>query len=111
MNETYHIYKFKNLVNHKIYIAMSKKDYENFIWLQKVQITNYESNRGTQAHYISILSEFGLDNFEIVEIAAVKDKKIASHLKKMFINKYQSNDEEYGYNRQQGRPSKVSDVG
>lgn len=107
----YYIYKMKNLVNHKIYIALSTKNLEEFIWLQNVQVTNLQSNRGNHVQIVHAIAEYGIDNFEIVEVASVLDRKIAHNLKKVFINKYQSNDDEYGYNKTTRRSKKVTDAG
>lgn len=99
----YRIYKMKNLVNQKIYIGYSHYDLEHFIWSKKMQVINYKTNKGKHAKISEALAEFGVDNFEVTEVASSDDKGFIKKLRKMYIDKYQSDVDEYGYNSKQGR--------
>lgn len=99
MNEEVGIYKITNLINNKVYIGQSrciKKRWKNH------KITYHNSNDKAYNYPLyRAMRKYGIENFqfEIIEncsIAELNDKE------KYWINYYHSNNDNYGYNQDDG---------
>lgn len=93
-----------------VYISVSKYSLDELMWSKKLLLLNCKSGKSKYSEFLLALEEYGIENFEIFEIASCDDKQFAQQLKKQYIEKYQSNISEYGYNRKTGRVKKNADV-
>lgn len=91
------IYCIENLVDHKRYIGLSKDIYARF----RVHKYKLNSNKHVNNHLQKAWNKYGGENFNftILELCAedlLKDKE------KFYINKYNSLNRSYGYNKTSG---------
>lgn len=91
------IYKITNIVNNKIYIGQSKDIYKR--WKSHI----YLSTKGKQAIYCA-MRKYGLDNF-LFSIEEICSPELLDEKEKFFINKYNSQITNSGYNMTEGGQS------
>lgn len=86
----YCVYCHRNIINNKLYIGISK------------DVKKRWSNNGKQykkcVYFYRAIEKYGWDNFEHIIIVDNISKEIACALEKELIEKYKTQDENFGYN-------------
>lgn len=98
-----YIYCIENMINNKKYIGQTTVNIDRR-WIQHKSLANT-----TQKHYIhKAICKYGSDNFIINEIVSIKCdckndlKKHLNYLEKYYIDKYDTNNDNTGYNLTSG---------
>lgn len=93
-NDIYTIYKHQNLINHKVYIGVTKQKPES----------RWQNGKGylTCSHFYNAIQKYGWDNFSHSIIETVTNKDEAGEREKYWISYYNSTDPNYGYNLENG---------
>lgn len=94
------IYRFKNLVNGKVYIGQTT------VPMRKRLIQHMTFSRPwTRCHktyFHNALAKYGLNNFELSLIEICNSQEELDIREKYWINYYKSNDKQFGYNIESG---------
>ncbi len=88
------IYKITNLVNNKVYIG-SSKNIENRFYNHKIKL---KKNKHINKHLQSAFNKYSIINFKF-EILRECSIGILRRAEQFYINKYQSINNKYGYNK------------
>lgn len=104
IEKTYTIYCHRNKYNNKVYIGQTCRKYLNQRWGKNGEGYSYNT------HFWRAIQKYGWDNFEHTIIAKDLSKEEADELEKYYIQKYNSTDSEYGYNRSIGGQHIVTDA-
>jgi len=88
------VYKILNKINNKVYIGSSYNVNKRF----KDHIRNLRSNNHINKHLQSSYNKYGEKSFEFIIIVKVS-KSILRKAEQIYINKYQSDNPKYGYNK------------
>ena len=99
MNRVAGIYKIENRVNGKVYIGQSINIHNR---IKCGHSERWEKNKHLKASY----SKYGIENFTFSTIRVIKESPIAqlllNCLERYYIDKYNSVDSRYGYNKKEG---------
>jgi len=91
--KTYIIYKYKNLINNKVYIGLTSETLHkrNLSHLRKVRF-------GSTSNFHQDIRKHGIENFELIEIDTIitSNKKEAYQLEQFYIDKFEAYNK--GYN-------------
>ena len=90
----YTLYMHTNKINNKKYIGITKRK-------PKVRWANGKSYKPT-SKFGKAIAKYGWDNFEHDIIATYENYLDAEHAEELYINKYKTRQEEYGYNMAYG---------
>ena len=88
------IYGIKNLVNNKIYVGKSS----NVKFRKKAHESSFIRNHAVNEHLQRAIDKYGIENFEFIIIEFV-DNNIIDKQEIFWIDKYNSFDENFGYNK------------
>jgi group I intron endonuclease len=88
------IYKITNLINNKIYIG-SSKDIESRFYYHKCKLKH---SGHVNKHLLSAWNKYGEENFKF-EILKEISLSLLRKAEQFYINKYQSLNPKYGYNK------------
>lgn len=97
------IYKITNIVNGKIYVGLTTTT------LQQRWDGHIRNSKTSNRHLYNAMRKYGLDNFTIEEIDSTDDFKKLGELERHYINKYNSQDPNKGYNITAGGESNQLD--
>lgn len=86
------IYKFTNLINQKIYIGQTRKQFRERLAHHIWQMNNNPS------YFHKALSKYGLSNFDITILETCENPEDLNGLEIYWIDYYQSSDRNKGYN-------------
>lgn len=94
------IYKITNNITNKVYIGMTTKS----LSIRKASHKNaaFSSNYPIFNRLYNSMRKHGFENFKFEELCCAFNRETLSDLEKYFINKYNSNNVEYGYNLTDG---------
>lgn len=98
-----YIYKITNKINGKVYIGLTTTSMEQR-WKGHVNDSK-KSNR----HLYSSMRKYGIENFIMEKIDETEDFKHLGELERYYIKKYNSTDENFGYNNTYGGESNQLD--
>lgn len=93
------IYKFTNLINNKIYIGQTRKQFRERLAQHVWQINNNPS------YFHKALAKYGLSNFDITILETCENPEDLNGLEIYWIDYYKSNDPSNGYNLTSGGSS------
>lgn len=105
------IYKITNRVNRKIYIGQTTKSFNERYPMSGVGIERvykyHEYHKSLNCYYnkhlYSAIKKYGFSSFEVIEEFSVAySKEELDYLEDYYIQTYQSNVKEFGYNRKNG---------
>lgn len=105
------LYKITNKINNKIYIGVTKKNFNKRysakgVGIERVlnyYLTNKKKNSYVNKHLVRSIKKYGFEAWEIVEELDVAYSKEELEEKEIFwIQFYNSNNLKYGYNRSAG---------
>jgi len=94
----FYIYKITNLIKNKIYIGKAGNSLERW---EKHKIIAKGGKEKYPKHYYPIhaaLNKYGIENFTFEIIENYEEEQLSYEAEKKWINYYQSNDSNYGYN-------------
>ena len=96
MCKTWKIYVHQNLTNGKLYIGQTSEDNVKRRWHGGANYTECP-------YFYNAIQKYGWDGFKhFVLIDNIKTLEEANEIEKYLINKYKTNDREFGYNIQEG---------
>lgn len=111
MNVEIGIYKITNLINGKIYIGQSRNIKKR--WQNHKCAAHNPNNKGYNYPLYRAIRKYGIENFrfEIIESCFIEE---LNDREKYWISYYHSNDNDYGYNQDDGgntpHPLKLNEV-
>lgn len=92
------IYEIKNLINNKKYIGLTtQKLSKRCPWTEHSLIQTHEN-----PHLTNSLKKYGIENFERNVIDSAKDIEELDKKEEFYIQKYNTLDQNYGYNMKHG---------
>lgn len=97
------IYKITNQINGKIYIGLTTES------LQKRWRSHKISSRNKNTHLYTAMRKYGIENFAIEVIDETDSFEELGRLERFYIDKYHSQDPNYGYNVTAGGESNQLD--
>lgn len=94
MNNNYTIYIHKNKFNGKLYIGQTSQ----------IPQKRWDNGRGykTSSKFYNAILKYGWDNFEHIIVANNLSKKQADKMEEELIQKYQTRNDDFGYNIKKG---------
>lgn len=90
------IYKFTNLVNQKVYISQTRREFRERLAKHIWQMNN------DPYYFHRALAKYGLSNFDIEILAVCQNPEDLNGLEIYWIDYYKSTDSQFGYNLTQG---------
>jgi len=103
IEKTYVIYCHRNKYNNKVYIGQTCRKYLSQRWGKNGEGYTYNT------HFWRAIQKYGWNNFEHIILAKDLSKKEADELEIYYIQKYNSTDSEYGYNKDIGGQHVISE--
>lgn len=97
MRDIFTVYKIINKVNNKVYIGITSQTKEDRL---DGHISKAEG--GSSYPFHKAIIEFGKDNFVVSELEITTDKDKLIELEKKYIELFQSNNPDFGYNSTKG---------
>lgn len=94
------IYRFKNLVNGKVYIGQTRKSLH--IRVIQHMTTCQPHTKAHKGYFQRALNKYGFENFEISIIERCKDQQELDERERYWIAYYNSTDKNFGYNIDSG---------
>ena len=80
------IYKITNLINGKVYIGQTRREFE-----QRMKEHQNAAARGERSYIGNAIAKYGWNNFSAEIIAETSDEAVLDELEKYYIQKYKSN--------------------
>jgi len=101
MKNKYHIYYIKNLVNKKIYIGKTIQSNPNKRWIRHK--SELKSNIHSNKHLQRSFNKYGINCFEFKIMEEIENNfELLNEREIYWINFYNANNEQYGYNKTSG---------
>jgi hypothetical protein len=92
------IYKVRNRVNGKIYISKCRRNH----WRQRWAVHVAHAVAGGKTYFHKAIRKYGVEAFEIIELARAKSPEALIALEKAYIEQFQSYIPKVGYNSMLG---------
>lgn len=104
------IYRIRNKINNKVYIGQTISGFDKRYSAKgkdSVKLYNYYKVRkdimSCNIHLLNSIKKYGTENFEVTKIFDIAFSKAELNIKeKCWINIYNSDDYNYGYNNREG---------
>lgn len=90
-----YIYKYTNTINGKVYIGKTYR-------IKARQVEHRSKSIYCDTYFHKALNKYGYDNFTFEIIAQTDNDDSLNFLEKMYIRKYKSSQQEFGYNLTEG---------
>lgn len=90
------IYKFTNLINNKVYIGQTRRQFRERLAQHVYRMNN------DPCYFHKALSKYGLSNFDITILETCENPEDLNGLEIYWIDYYKSNNRDYGYNLTSG---------
>lgn len=94
-----HIYKIENLMNGKVYIGQTTR---NPIKRKRDHINTLKLKTHANPHLQQAFNKYGEPNFKFTVLNYATNKETLDSLETIYIEKYHTLDDEYGYNLKTG---------
>ena len=88
------IYKITNKINNKVYIGLTTTSLKHRWTSHK----RYATGKYKSHPLYNAMNKYGIDNFEIIKIAETTDITELGNLERFYINEYNSQNRNFGYN-------------
>lgn len=94
------IYRFKNLVNGKVYIGQTSKPLRTRVIQHMTSSQPY--TKAHKTYFLLALNKYGFENFEVSIIERCRSQSELDERERYWIAYYNSTDKKYGYNIDSG---------
>lgn len=96
------IYRLKNLINNKVYIGLTTRNFECRYGKSGIKSV-YSKKKKDNSHICNSIEKYGFDCWDIEILHDnILDIEELKKLEKYYISKYKSNNPKYGYNKTLG---------
>ena len=96
----YYVYKITNLVNKKVYVGKTRDIDER--WKRHIYISDSGESDKSYSYLHRAINKYKKENFKIELIDSFDDENSAYNLEKVWIEAYESNNNNFGYNLNEG---------